>query len=726
MEKQNNCKKIKIVLLDIFPSIEDLETSQNELVIIFQDNNSFYSVNKLLTNHSEIIFTTELSSIIISLIKKDYILATCIFRIKEGEQWLTFSYENQKKNAETNLALCFINCIKIKIICEVNLINTIKNDINNNKNKIYQFNKKIEKFVESPGRTRFFKKKETFSKDISKEYSKEKYNSVFTEENKKAKTFVEKKLNKIDIKNLKSLIQSPNKKKIINMDEIMNTFDQKLSKNSNKEDTNLKKLKSKKLIKPLYGLKTEKNNNKCTNILNKILKSQRAYETIYSIKYLSSRSNKNFNMTERNAKTINSINYLLNDDKNSNTIKRNSKFKNENKKSKNESMNNNKNIPKYTAENFYSNIALRKKSTKFFLSNSSFNIKENKNDKNKNTKIKEIYKNKCYFNNIEINDPFSSRRLKSYLVKKIGENTKSSNFSQSIDNCRKNEPTITKIKNNKTYTYNSGNDSDFNNEKPDNDEKLDSNFFKLKEDYILLYNEEYLQNIQDDLLKLEIELFVEKTIALIYEYHTEIQISIIENKVLENYLRDSIKKYFGINKLANKLFIVKGENKNTKFKKNKNNIDKLNSNNLNLNKNEIEIFKLLLPTKNDMIFNSIYKKETLKNIINILLNKIENRELIINQNQKYKEWIEKNCDFKNCRGLFKAKIRAIPTKYQKDNSSKFYNKSSVNFKNNDKNIHYNSHSHEGKKEVITTYVKKSIISPANPQNYYYRRKIYKQ
>ena len=58
-------------------------------------------------------------------------------------------------------------------------------------------------------------------------------------------------------------------------------------------------------------------------------------------------------------------------------------------------------------------------------------------------------------------------------------------------------------------------------------EDEDNEFFRLKSDFDLLYNEEYIYNIKNDLLKLEIELFVEKMIELISGYHKEIGLKII-------------------------------------------------------------------------------------------------------------------------------------------------------------------------------------------------------
>ena len=64
----NNNQKIKFTLIDIFPSIEELEKAKKDLVIIFQGINNFYNLKELLTKKTEIILETDLPSIILSLI----------------------------------------------------------------------------------------------------------------------------------------------------------------------------------------------------------------------------------------------------------------------------------------------------------------------------------------------------------------------------------------------------------------------------------------------------------------------------------------------------------------------------------------------------------------------------------------------------------------------------------------------------------------------------------
>lgn len=94
--KEDNTIKIK--LLDIFPTLNDLKQQNSDIDIIFQGLNIFYNLFELLTNKTEIMLNiNNKSSIIISLIKKNDLFATSIFNIKQGEQWITFSYENKKK-----------------------------------------------------------------------------------------------------------------------------------------------------------------------------------------------------------------------------------------------------------------------------------------------------------------------------------------------------------------------------------------------------------------------------------------------------------------------------------------------------------------------------------------------------------------------------------------------------------------------------------------------------
>ena len=71
----------------------------NILKLFFSENlDKFYNLYELLENKTELtIDIKNKTSINISLIKSNNIFASCFYNIKQGEQWLTFSYENKKK-----------------------------------------------------------------------------------------------------------------------------------------------------------------------------------------------------------------------------------------------------------------------------------------------------------------------------------------------------------------------------------------------------------------------------------------------------------------------------------------------------------------------------------------------------------------------------------------------------------------------------------------------------
>lgn len=122
---------IIIKLLDIFPSINELMLQQQELNIIFQGLDKSYNLYELLENKTELTINIKnKTSINISLIKSNNIFASCFYNIKQGEQWLTFSYENKKKK-EISFAKSLIDCIKIKLICDVSKNKEMKNIQNN-------------------------------------------------------------------------------------------------------------------------------------------------------------------------------------------------------------------------------------------------------------------------------------------------------------------------------------------------------------------------------------------------------------------------------------------------------------------------------------------------------------------------------------------------------------------------------------------------------------------
>ena len=139
-QKSLSTNPIKISIIDIFPSINELNTKQEEMFLIFQGLNNFFPLKEVLNSHKIIeIENNSQSSIIISLIKANNIMATGFLNIKQGEQWITLNYENKNKKMTSNLALNLMDCIKLKIFCDIkskNQINTTFNNINLNNSSL--------------------------------------------------------------------------------------------------------------------------------------------------------------------------------------------------------------------------------------------------------------------------------------------------------------------------------------------------------------------------------------------------------------------------------------------------------------------------------------------------------------------------------------------------------------------------------------------------------------
>ena len=169
-------------------------------------------------------------------------------------------------------------------------------------------------------------------------------------------------------------------------------------------------------------------------------------------------------------------------------------------------------------------------------------------------------------------------------------------------------------------------------------------FYRLKNDLYLFYSKKYINNINNDLLKLEIELFFEKVVELISEYHR----SIDDEKIIYKFLLSSFRNYnhlyhiyFSLNKKLNKI-------KQKEKEKN----DKLNIKNKDIltYKSEISIFDCLfknnskITKENNINFernNSSIFSKMLKNILIKILNNKNNRNIII-QSDKFKIWVNNN------------------------------------------------------------------------------------
>ena len=227
-------------------------------------------------------------------------------------------------------------------------------------------------------------------------------------------------------------------------------------------------------------------------------------------------------------------------------------------------------------------------------------------------------------NNIDNHDNKKFECYKSYEKlrgKNLLNNEKINDIIKNDINDIENKNIIINSDNNKKYlekvTDNNNNDEGVEEEELEMD-----NFSKIKEDFNLLYNEEYIKKINEDLLKLEIELFIEKMSELFFAYHLQMDEKILENQIVSADYKRNVKNYLLYKKLYNKFQFIKSQKQAKKFNfKEKNiNLDKQNFANVNVNMNELNIFKLFFPDDN--------KSKKLKIIISTILKKKENMELL--------------------------------------------------------------------------------------------------
>lgn len=190
----------------------------------------------------------------------------------------------------------------------------------------------------------------------------------------------------------------------------------------------------------------------------------------------------------------------------------------------------------------------------------------------------------------------------------------------------------------------------------DNNMDLDSldAFTQTKNDFNLLYTNEYIKMIQDDLLKLELELLIEKMFEIVSCYHTQLSNEkVIYGKVSKLY-KECSQKFLLLNKQYSKL-----QHQKEKFQISKQNLHFISGNNiknsqnlLSVNKEEINMFNILVkPKKNDTF---------LKEILSIIVAK--NKHFILeNCNEKEIEFLQKGSYLKN-KKKEKSSIEVPPLK----------------------------------------------------------------
>ena len=611
-----NEKIIRIKLLDIFPSIKELQQQQNDLDIIFQGLDIFYNLIELLKSKIELTINTKnKTSIIISLIKSNNIFATCVFNIKQGEQWVTFSYENKKKK-EASFAQSLIDCIKLKLNCEIS-----KNITKKKKNKNINLNsKKINNNI-----------KNINPKNISN------YTTYTTEENNKIPNKMKIIPSSKGLKNI-SIEGSPQEKFQEKIKYSFIKYDNSNQNKINKEINTLNRSKIKvnfdRITCDDLSLRLNKivahNNTKEESKLNLTQMQKKKNRSNNNLNLLKN-SNKNLKLNNKDNKIYNNFDsdsnkrnkqIIKNKILNTNTydcelnilkkIKTNNKLKNKIERSQ-------ENI-----ESIYLNNALTDEDNK--RSKKELKNSDNINNK-KNSKTPVIGK----INNFMNSHNSLKENKKKYSPPNLYYNKNEDDQSSSnFENENESETNNKNINNDSSDNILSN--FDFNNNE-------NNDYEKLKEDFNLLYNDNYVKNVNEDLFKLEIELCVEKMTGLINSYNADINFKKLENRILEEKLKINANKFFKLKKLFYKLKLIRKKYKkdNIHINQNEMNIKLIDDKELQINKKEIELFNLLYPNQNDISdkVNS-NKKEELKKIITIILSKSINKNILSQENLLHK------------------------------------------------------------------------------------------
>ena len=619
-EKDINSQiNIKLAIVDIFPSLEEINNNNTEYVTIsFQnnDNDIKFNLSDLFPHKKEIdlSYVKKPSYIKTVINKNNNIYASGLLPLKNSEQWITMSFENKKRENNSNFAQSLMDCIKLKINCKIIGNESTNNNIDNNTNNIPKKNIVVLNQKRKP-----IKKKININQIFTE--------SINVEENRKSNRYLDSNL-KISSPDSYTTMNKNNIKKI----ELPGMRTSKYnSKNFNKNYTNIKNedLKNASLSLHSNSKKSLKVVGKKNGCENPILTTE--------VKNL-----KNIGETKRNFEELTQLNL---------NSKRNNKHRSYNQK-KIEKHHSNKYLKKRKSGGIRQINYIGNLYTTTTYKTNTFNSKNDKaknNKKEKNNYVKKKSNDNNNFlmisnNEAEIRNLTCSSEMYSdnngRILNIMNENRQKNNILDNNDNIISQEIGNIQGENIMLNQENYIND----NLLILNEENMDNDIFsKQLEDFKLLYSDEYIKSINNDYMKLEIELFIEKVIELTTAYNKQIEEKNLEYQIFCNNYYKSICQYIEIQKLYNKLNIIKSQFELKKFDLKKIKTSNFNNafNNLITNKQQIKIFRENfieeISRKTD------HKKEILKYIVIKLIDN-EKYKNILNKNEKYQIWIKNNCN----------------------------------------------------------------------------------
>ena len=299
-------------------------------------------------------------------------------------------------------------------------------------------------------------------------------------------------------------------------------------------------------------------------------------------------------------------------------------------------------------------------------------IKNNNINKSNSNNIHSLIKEKIYFNSNTYNNFYKKNMINDennhldHLETNIYDNNNNKNKNVFMNNLLISHKT--KLK-----------ESEIIKEEKINMSSEYEDFISMKKDYELLYTPAFIKEIKKDLLDLEFNIALEKSISLFLLYNNHISLFFKQKTELLTIIKNYMKNIDFISKKQNLLDAIKKKEKNKLLL-----VDL--DNNINLKKNYLaqkNIFENLINDK-------INKKQTLKIIISILLKK--NNNILDNmksnknlENENLKTNIKSNSTNKfiiksPSRSINKTKIKSPQTTKQKQKyefMSEIKNKNSI-------------------------------------------------
>ena len=680
--------EVNLSILDTFPSLNKLSLKNN---LLLEYNNKEYNLKSIINQQD--IFSikenaSEISFKIYALSNNNKVLiGTNQLNIdslnsenKSSIVWLEFKKKEENKKEINDINLLFYDCIRLKIkVTKIKTIPKTDKKIKTNKSKIkfvsphqqMKKNKKkynikennnlvnscrivntnncllksnslkdnIKTIVDNNAKNEDNDKKDT-SKDNESNHIMEKYQELKIDPKKSISYEYMKEL-KIENDALLTDYNILDNYESITLhgDNCKNVTYTKNRSNANCDDILQKSLSPSNFNNMIKNILLQSNEEEDKNIhlkrdcsFNKDINTIKEDES-FNNSNANTNSNTNTNRIQKlkahhkKTKSLNKIYYNCNNNdtkkRNNNNSKEISNLKNKNKKNGNI----NKSLSKenllhgyYTLNDFYNK-----------------KLKNNPiNEKDKNININAIEEKEIILKERKMTSDDKNICLNGVLISKIKDTEHQNNLE---------EFEVTK--------------NDINEEGPINFEQ----FYSMKKDYELFYTLKFIENIKNDLLDLEFNLALDKSISLFMLYNKEVNSFYKSKKELVNVILNYTHKIEEIHKKLDLLNHKK--RKNITKEKNKLLIHDVT---LNLNKEILSQKKIM----ENLVTNKINKKETLKSIIAILIKRQPLLLELLNKNFKNEE---KGKEKEN--GMEKEKEKEIKNKLQSKSPTKSITKTKI-------------------------------------------------